>query len=155
VGINHWSVRLAGAQAGRVFRAEAVIVDAARRMTAATTHHGELLWVLWLTIKSDALIHEDERLLLKHVSLLVGDLDTELVALSALQSTVDVDPKVVWSRLGAVTGDLAPLYEAAVVAAAIDGKINVNELTNLKKLAECCSVPFDEAAIRAAARRAG
>jgi hypothetical protein len=57
----------------------------------------------------------------------------------------------VWSRLAAVTGDLEVLYDAGVVAAAVDGKINVNELKNLEKLAQVCGVPYDERPIRAAA----
>jgi len=151
MAVNYWSTRSAGSQAVQMFRTEAGIVAAARRMTRRTVHHSELLWVLWLIIKSDALIHENERLLLKHVTALVGDLDSELAALAGLGSTVDVDPKQVWSKLAAATGDLDALYDAGVVAAAVDGKINVNELTNLKKLAECCGVPFDEQAIRRAA----
>ena len=148
MAVNYWSTRVAGNEAVKVFRQEARIVEAARRMTERTVHHSELLWVLWLIIKSDALIHENERLLLKHVTALVGDLDSELSALAGLKSTIDVDQKMVWSMLAAASGDLEVLYHAAVVAAAIDGKINVNELTNLRNLAEYCSVTFDEDAIR-------
>jgi hypothetical protein len=151
VAVNYWSTRSAGNQAVQLFRTEARIAAAARLMTGRTVHHSELLWVLWLIVKSDALIHENERLLLKHVTALVGDLDSELAALAGIDSTVDVDPKQVWSKLAAATGDLDALYDAGVVAAAVDGKINVNELTNLKKLAECCGVPYDEQAIRRAA----
>jgi hypothetical protein len=123
-------------------------------MVESTTHHNELLWVLWLIVKSDALVHENERLLLKHVTALVGDVDRELEALAGLRSTLDLDQKAVWAMLGTAHGDLAALYEAAVVAAAVDGKINVNELRNLKKLAAYCGVPFDEVAIRRAAKEA-
>jgi hypothetical protein len=154
MAVNYWSTRLSGRQAVMVFGDEARIVAAARRLTERTVHHSELLWVLWLIVKSDALIHERERLLLKHVTALVGDLDTELAAIAGLGSPVDVDPKTVWARLASVTGDLDPLYEAGVVAAAVDGKINVNELKNLQKLAQACRVPYDEKAIRAAAAEA-
>jgi hypothetical protein len=150
--VNHWATRVAGAHAAQLFRSEGRIVEAARRMTERTVHHSELLWVLWLIIKSDALIHENERLLLKHVTALVADPDSELRALSALRTTVDVEPKRVWAMLSAATGDLVELYDAGVVAAAVDGTINVNELTNLRTLADCCGVPYDEDAIRAAAR---
>ena len=152
MAVNYWSTRVAGRQAVSIFREEARIADAARRMTERTVHHSELLWVLWLIIKSDALINEKERLLLKHVTALVGDLNSELSALAGLKSTIDLDQKMVWSILDSAAGDLEALYDAGVVAAAIDGKINVNELTNLRKLAEYCSVPYDEDAIRAAAR---
>lgn len=155
MAVNHWSTRVAGGQAVKVFRAEARIVEAARRMTERSAHHSELLWVLWLIIKSDALVHENERLLLKHVTALVGDLDSELAALSALQHTRDLDQDMVWSMLSSAAGDKGALYDAAVVAAAVDGKINVRELENLRKIAACCGVPYDESAIRDAARRAG
>lgn len=153
MAVNYWSTQVAGRQAVKIFRAEARIVEAARRMTERTVHHSELLWVLWLIIKSDALIHENERLLLKHVTALVGDLDRELEALTGLKSTIDLDQEMVWSMLAAAEGDLEALYDAGVVAAAVDGKININELTNLKKLAQYCSVRYDEDAIRDAARR--
>ena len=126
-------------------------LDAAREMTSRTTHHAELLWVLWLIIKSDALVHENERLLLKHVTALVGDVDTELSAIAALRSTLYVPEQEVWARLSSATADLEALYQAAVVAAAVDGRVNVNELTNLEKLAHCCGVPFDEDGVRTAA----
>jgi DNA-binding transcriptional ArsR family regulator len=67
---------------------------------------------------------------------------------------VDVDEKLVWSTLSAATDDLEALYDAGVVAAAVDGKINVNELANLQKLARCCGVTYDEKSIRAAAAAA-
>ncbi len=150
--VNYWSTKFVGGQATKIFRGEARIAEAARGMTERTVHHEELLWVLWLIIKSDGLVHENERLLLKHVTAIVGDLNSELAALAGLRSMIDLDQKMVWSMLASATGDLEPLYDAGVVAAAIDGKINVNELTNLRKLAEYCSVPYDEDAIRDAAR---
>jgi hypothetical protein len=151
IAVNYWSTRVAGAQAVKLFRQEARIAEAARLMTQRTVHHAELLWVLWLIIKSDALIHENERLLLKHVTALVGDLDSELSAIAGLESASHLDQQTVWAMLGAATGNLEHLYEAGVIAAAVDGKINVNELANLRKLAEYCKVSFDENAVRRAA----
>lgn len=151
MGVNYWSTMTAGAHAAKIFRREARIVEAAGGMTEHTSHRAELLWVLWLVIKADGLIHEKERLLLKHVTLLVRDVEAELAALTELEATIDLDRKKVWAMLEAAEGDLTPLYDAGTVAAAIDGKINVNELTVLRKLAEHCSAEFDEASIRAMA----
>jgi hypothetical protein len=151
IAVNYWSTRAAGAYAVRVFRREAAIVEAARRMVAHNDHPAELLWVLWMTIKADALVHEHERLLLKHVTGLLRDPASELVALTELEKTVNLQRNRVWALLDAAVGDLRPLYEAAVEAAAVDEKINVNELTMLRKLARHCLVEFDEAAIRAKA----
>ena len=151
VAVNYWSTKTAGAQAAKVFRREARIVEAARRMTERTSRRAELLWVLWLVIKADGLVHENERLLLKHVTGIVRDLESELAALTELEATIDLEHKKVWAMLTAAEGDLTALYDAGTVAAAVDGKINVNELTTLRKLAEYCSADFDEGAIRALA----
>lgn len=147
-GVNYWSTRTAGASARKFFRHEARVVEAARRMTERTPQRTELLWVLWLVIKADLLVHEDERLLLKHVTAILRDVESELAALAELERTIDLDRQQVWSLLEAAEGDLAPLYDAAVVAAAVNGKVNVNELTVLRKLAGYCAVPFDEDAVR-------
>lgn len=151
MAVNYWSTRTAGAQAVKIFRRDARIVEAARQLTERNPQRSELLWVLWLIIKADALIHENERMLLKHVTAIVRDIDSELAALTDLAGTIDLDEKKVWTMLANTEGDLTALYEAGTVAAAIDGKINANELKVLKTLAKFCSVEFDERAIRAMA----
>lgn len=151
MAVNYWSTRAAGAQAVKIFRRDARIVEAARQLTERNPQRSELLWVLWLIIKADALIHENERMLLKHVTAIVRDIDSELAALTDLAATIDLDEKKVWTMLANTEGDLTALYEAGTVAAAIDGKINANELKVLKTLSKFCSVEFDERAIRAMA----
>jgi uncharacterized tellurite resistance protein B-like protein len=146
--VNRWSTRSAGAYAVTVFRREAAVVEAARRMTAGGEHRAELLWVLWMVIKADGLVHEHERLLLTHVTRILRDPESELVALTELESTVNLQRSKVWALLESAAGDLRPLYEAGVEAAAVDGKINANELTVLRRLAGHCSVEYDESAIR-------
>lgn len=152
MAVNYWSTRAAGLHAARLFAEEAKIVDTARRVVTSTSHHAELLWVLWMIVKADALIHENERLLLKHVTAMVSDLDSELAAISGLGDITDVNQEGVWTRLSEVSGERAPLYDAGVAAAAIDHRVNVNELEVLRRLAAHCSVPFDEGAVRRAAR---
>ena len=149
--VNRWSTRSAGAYAVTVFRREAAIVEAARGMTGSRDHRVELLWVLWMVIKADGLVHEHERLLLKHVTAILRDPESELVALTELEATVSLQRDRVWALLEAAEGDRQPLYGAAVEAAAVDGKINVNELTVLRRLAGHCRAEFDEAAVRARA----
>ena len=152
MAVNYWSVRTAGAYARTVFRREAGIVEAARRMTERTAHPAELLWVLWMVIKADGLVHENERLLLKQVTGLLRDPGSELVALTELEGTINLQRDKVWALLEAADGDLGPLYDAGATAAAVDGKINVNELTVLRRLATYGGAEFDEAAVRAAAK---
>lgn len=150
-GVNYRSTRSAGAYARTAFRREAAVVEAARRMTEVTAHPAELLWVLWMVIKADGLVHEDERLLLRHVTGLLRDPESELVALTELDATVNLQRDKVWALLEAADGDLGPLYDAGAVAAAIDGKINVNEVAVLRRLAAYGGRVIDEAALRARA----
>lgn len=150
-GINYWSTRSAGAYARSVFRREAAIVEAARRMTEGTAHPAELLWVLWMVIKADGLVHENERLLLRQVTGLLRDPEIELVALTELEATVNLQRDKVWALLEAADGDLGPLYDAGAVAAAVDGKINVNEVAVLRRLAAYAGRTMDESELRARA----
>jgi tellurite resistance protein len=154
IGMNYWITRVAGTHALNAFRTEAAIGEAARRMTERSTHHSELLWVLWLVIQADGVIHENERLLLAHVTTLVGDLDVELEALAELRDTIELDQDKVWSTLAAAAGDLGAIYDAGVTAAAIDGKIHAKELAVLTRLSEYCSAEYDEQMIRSAAKGA-
>ena len=148
IAVNYWSANEAGNQAATVFRQEARIMETARRITGRAVNHSELLWVLWLIVKADAVVHENERLLLKHVAALVGDLNSELSALAGLDSTIDFDLKSTVSIPDFVSPDKEALYQAGVAAAAVDGSIDANELSRLRKVADRCSVPFDADAVR-------
>lgn len=148
IGVNHWSANLAGNQAATVFGREARIMATARRVTDQAVDHAELLWVLWLIVRADAVVHENERLLLKHVAGLVGDLNSELSALTGLDATVNFDTRPTLSIPAFVSQDKEALYQAGVAAAAVDGSIDDNEISRLRKIAAHCSVPFNAAAVR-------
>jgi tellurite resistance protein len=148
IAVNYWSANVAGDQAATVFRREARIMETARRITSRAVDHSELLWVLWLIVKADGVVHEHERLLLKHVAALVGDLNSELSALAGLELTIDFDMRSSVSIPHFVSQDKEALYQAGVAAAAVDGSIDDNELSRLKKVADHCSVPFDANAVR-------
>jgi hypothetical protein len=148
IAVNYWSANVAGNQAATVFRREARIMDTARRITGRAVDHSELLWVLWLIVKADAVVHENERLLLKHIAALVGDLNSELSALAGLERTIDFDLRSTVPIPDFISEDKEALYQAGVAAAAVDGSIDANELSRLKKVADHCSVPFDANAVR-------
>jgi len=148
ITLNYWSASMAGNQAATIFRREARIMGTARRITSRAVDHSELLWVLWLIVKADGVVHENERLLLKHVATLVGDLNSELSALAGLERTIDFDLRSTVSIPDFVSQDQEALYQAGAAAAAVDGSIDANELSRLKKLAGHCSVPFDANALR-------
>ena len=148
IAVNYWSANVAGNQAATMFGREVRIMETARRITGGAVDHAELLWVLWLIVKADGVVHENERLLLKHVAALVGDLNSELSALAGLELTVDFDLRSTVSIPDFVSEDKEALYQAGVAAAAVDGSVDANELSRLKKIAEHCSVPFNANAVR-------
>lgn len=148
IAVNYWLVKVAGRRATALFRREARISETARRISGRAVDHAELLWVLWLIVKADGVLHENERLLLKHVAALVGDLNSELIALASLDAIVDFDTRPALSIPAFVSQDKAGLYQAGVAAAAVDGSIDANELDRLRKIAAHCSLPFDAHAVR-------
>jgi len=148
MAVNYWSAKVAGGQAAAVFRREARIMATARRLTDRAVDPAELLWVLWLIVNADGVLHENERLLLKHVAAIVGNLGSELTALVGLDATVDFDLRPSVSIPAFVSQDKAALYEAGAAAAAVDGSVDANELSRLRKIAGHCSVPFQAHAVR-------
>jgi hypothetical protein len=148
IALNYWSAHVAGSQAATVFRREARILQTARRLAEGAVDHSELLWVLWLIVQADGVVHENERLLLKHVAALVGDVNSELSALAGLDAAIDFDLKATVSVPHFVSHDKEALYQAGVAAAAVDGSVDANELSRLRKLADHCSVPFNGDAVR-------
>jgi hypothetical protein len=75
-----YRVKVPYARVVAVYNPRVFLVETASRITRPAVDHSELLWVLWLIVKADAVVHENERLLLKHVAALVGDLNSELSA---------------------------------------------------------------------------
>jgi tellurite resistance protein len=156
IAVNYWLANVAGNQAAAVFRREARIMGIARRITGRPVEHSELLWVLWLIVKADGVVHEHERLLLKHVAAVVGDLNSELSALAGMERAIDFDLRSTVSIPDFVSQDKEALYQAGVAAAAVDGSIDPNELSRLKKIADHWAVPFDGNVVRKlAAEEAG
>lgn len=150
--VNYWLTRVNGRQALRAFRTEAKIIEAADRLTRSTVHHEQLLWVLWLIIQADGSIQEGERSLLHRVTRQVRATDPQLEALTHLRDVVEVDEEMVWSLLERTSGDLAPIYAAGSLAAAVDGKASKPELDTLRRLADVCGVDYDDSAIRKQAK---
>ena len=148
IAVNPWLATMTGNQATALFRREARILGTARRITGQAVDHSELLWVLWLIVKADGVVHDNERLLLKHVAALVGDLNSELSALAELDLALDFDHRPTATIPAFGSQDKEALYRAGVAAAAVDGSIDVNELSRLEKIAAHCSVPFDANAVR-------
>lgn len=69
--VNFWTTRTAGKHAKWTLRHEAKLAEAADRLAEGTTDLGAMLWVMWLVMRSDGALKEDETLLYHYVSVAV------------------------------------------------------------------------------------
>lgn len=151
-GGNYWVTRVAGEHAQNIFRNEARVIETASRLTRSTSDHEALLWALWLIIQADGKIHDNERLLLHHVTMNVREVSPSLRTLADLRDVVDLDEAIVISKLEKTTEDPSPVFDAAAVAAVIDGHLDRDEIVILKTLADRCGSQYDEGALRKRAK---
>ncbi|HOA27581.1 MAG TPA: hypothetical protein PKG51_08725 [Arachnia sp.] len=145
VFMNRLSTRVAGDKARDVFRNEARIIEAARRLATRTTGvWAETLAVVWLVLLADGPATDDETTLMAWLTRFMHESDPELPALHELSSTIDTDEEGVWALLAGSTGDLSPVHAAAVVAAGIDGPVNGLEKACLAEIALRCGSGTDD-----------
>ena len=146
--VNRWTTRAVGGQAKEILRKEARIREAASRLVSSTDACEELVWVLWLVMQVDGCAKDDELLLLHHVTEAMKRAGCDESLLKELRELVELDESMVWRRIDSLEGERRALYDAAVVAAAVDGKIVPSEVSVLKKLAVRCGVEYDPESIK-------
>ncbi len=152
VAMNTWMTRTAGAHARHVFREEARIIEAAGRLTARTTNHEALLWVMWLVMQANKHTSDQETRLLHHVARLASEQSDLTETLEALRSVVEVDSDMVLSLLSPDDPGAGVLHEAAILSAAVNGKATDDEMAWLQRIAEACGREHDPAAAKASAK---
>ncbi len=152
VAINTWMTRVAGDHARHVLREEARIIEAAGRLVSKTTNHEALLWVMWLVMQANKHTSDQETRLLHHVARLASERSELDSTLDALRAVVEVDSAMVLSLLNPAAPDAAVVHEAAVLSAAVNGKVKDDEMVWLKRVAEACGQEHDPAAAKAAAK---
>jgi len=150
---NYWLTKVAGGQARAIFRNEARVIESAGRLAASVSDQATLLWVLYLVIQSDGRVSDRERLLLHHVARIVGDVDPDLSALAEMREVIEVDPGRVHARVDGAADDARGLYDAAVLAACVDGRVPKEERAVLSTVASWCGTTYDARAVTALAKR--
>lgn len=145
--VNRWTTRVVGDQAKEILRKEARIREAASRLVSSTDAREELVWVLWLVMRVDGCAKDDELLLLHHVTEAMKKAGCDESLLKELRELVELDESMVWRRIDSLEGAKKALYDAAVVAAAVDGRIVSSEISALKELAVRCGVEYDSEGI--------
>lgn len=145
--VNRWTTRVVGDQAKEILRKEARIREAASRLVSSTDAREELVWVLWLVMRVDGCAKDDELLLLHHVTEAMKKAGCDESLLKELREPVELDESMVWRRIDSLEGAKKALHDAAVVAAAVDGRIVSSEISALKELAVRCGVEYDSEGI--------
>lgn len=147
--INRWTTKAGGTRAKILLRREAQIIEASKRIVAQAEQVEAVLSALWWIINVDKTV-QDEELLLLHYLTVSAEQSTEngeeyRQYIEAFKSQIEVDEDDLWSRISEISEDGASkLYQAAVIASAVDGKISKQELELLRLLAERLGLEHDE-----------
>lgn len=150
--VNYWLTRALGAGAKMTLRREVRIIETAEQLAASTELHEDLAWTMRLFAQTDGPMNEDERLLIHHTTTAAIAAGCSAGAFAGFRELVDMDEDAVWARIEALGEGRAGFYEAALVTAAIDGKIAKVEADALTRLADMCEVEYDAKAAEARAR---
>ncbi len=153
-GMNWVTTNGVGKRAREVFRGRAAIREEASRVSAGLEEHaGLLVRTLWFVVNADRKIANGELRLLRDVARSIVDGD-QGDALRDVEATINLDVDDLLERIRPLPIEIrTALYEAAVVAAAVDRKVHEKELDALRMLASACAVEFREEAIHEAVRR--
>ena len=140
--VNFWTTNTAGKHAKAVFRNEAKIMEAARRSANAVTNQGGLLWAMWLVMRADGDLRENEMLLYHHVSALVrrsGGFESDL---EEIQNSITVDEDRAWQVIKSLGETGTDIYPGAVLAAAVGGTVVEEKMEILEEIALVVGAEF-------------
>lgn len=156
--VNWWMTKAAGERAKTLLRREAQIIEVSQRIVTQTGNVEAVLAALWWVINIDKSVQGEERLLLHYLTLSADrsakERDEYRHYIESFKRQIEIDENDLWARISLVSADEAPkLYRAAVIAAAIDGKISKQELELLKILAERLGLQHNQKLIDEVARQ--
>ncbi|RRD35663.1 TerB family tellurite resistance protein [Leucobacter sp. OH2974_COT-288] len=147
--VNRWTTQITGNKAKDMLRREAQIIEASKRIVSQVENVDALLWVLWWIVNSENTVLDEERLLLHYITVFAKekaeDKDHYAQYVQAFREQIEVDQDELWERVAAVTEAEAQMfYRAAIIAAAVDGKISKREAELLDQLAARLELAPDE-----------
>lgn len=152
VAVNYWMTKATGGNAASTMRRMAQINEAADRAVDLTKDYMAMLWAVWLVIDADGKVDGEELSLLNSLIACARERGASDDDLARLRDTVDVDENRAWGMI-MNADDLSSIYETAVLAACVEGKLNNQEREVLRKLAEVCDVEYDEAYVNSILKR--
>ena len=156
--VNWWMTKAAGERAKTLLRREAQIIEVSQRIVTQTGNVEAVLAALWWVINIDKSVQGEERLLLHYLTLSADrsakERDEYRHYIESFKRQIEIDENDLWARISLVSADEAPkLYRAAVIAAAVDGKISKQELELLEILAERLGLQHNQKLIDEVARQ--
>jgi hypothetical protein len=150
-GLNYFTTGQIARVARGIFRTRAVIDEAAPRLATGVEEDQRLfLEVVWLVLRADRKTSAEEAWLLNALAgeLALGDGGDEAVA--SFRDLVELNQDDVLARLSATPEDFKlRAYQAACVAAAVDGDFGRKEKRLLERVATTCGVEYDAAVVAA------
>jgi uncharacterized protein (DUF697 family) len=144
-GLNYFTTGRIARVARGIFRTRAAIDEAAPHLATGVEEDQRLfLEVVWLVLGADRKTSAEEAWLLNALAgeLALGDGGDEAVA--GFRELVELNEDEVLARLSAAPEDFkVRAYQAACVAAAVDGDFDRKEKRVLERLAKTCGVDYD------------
>ena len=151
VAVNFWTTKVTGRHAQNLMRTEAKLLESAGIIVEKNSYLVELLWAMWMTMNAEGSPADDQRTLLHHVTVQARQRNVQEADLAEFRNVIELDEEKVWSKLSTIE-DLIPIYDAAVVTAAVGGRPPEKVVQVLSKMAELGGIEFSPASIRDAAK---
>jgi hypothetical protein len=151
VGVNVWTTKTAGRQAQRMMRTEARLIETASRISEENPDLVPTLWAIWLTMNAGGKTTEEQHTLLHHLTRKARERNVSESDLAELRNVVEIDEEETWARLASIE-DLGPIYNAAIIAASVNGKPSDDAVDILRRMAELGGIEFNRSGIDEVAR---
>jgi len=144
-GFNHFYTGSVGKRAKKMFRLHGAIVEAADQVLLDSLEYSYLLLqTIWLVIKADKQVQQEEAWYLRSLIAGLDELDIDGKVKQDFEAKINFDEERVMNQLRNLPPEFSiEIYNAACMASAVDGKFKDNELIFLQKLAEICNCKFD------------
>jgi hypothetical protein len=129
-----------------MFRLRGAIEEAADQVSLDSLEYSYLfLQTIWLVIKADKQVQQEEAWYLRYLMAGLEEIDIDGRLKQDFEAEINFDEEKIMNQLRDLLPELSTeIYNAACVAAVVDGKLKDNELNFLQKLAEICNCKFDK-----------
>lgn len=152
-GVNYLCTGAIGQRAKEMFRLRQAIEEAADKVSVEPLELGPvLLKTIWLLIKADGKVTQEEVLYLRRLVAAMEELGDPENA-RVLREMINFDADTVVQELSDLPAETrTEIYEAACVASVVDGKATKREMNLLRTLADTCDCSFDKDALEKLAK---